>query len=71
MLELEDLDLSNSDNTPVPISKEITPRSYKVSVFSRRFLAWVLDEIGISSTYLPFPKYFVQYVWFLNQPSPL
>ena len=30
MLELEDLDLSNSDNNPVPISREITPRSYKV-----------------------------------------
>ena len=30
MLELETLDLSNSDNAPVPISKEITPRSYKV-----------------------------------------
>ena len=30
MLELETLDLSNSDNAPLPISKEITPRSYKV-----------------------------------------
>ena len=31
MLELDSIDLSNSDNTPVPIYKEITPRSYKVS----------------------------------------
>ena len=30
MLELDSIDLSNSDNTPVPIYKEITPRSYKV-----------------------------------------
>ena len=30
MLELEALDLSNSDNNPLPISREITPRSYKV-----------------------------------------
>lgn len=30
MLELESLDLSNSDNNPLPIAREITPRSYKV-----------------------------------------
>merc|ERR1712218_696555 len=30
MLELDSIDLSNSDNTPVPIYKEITPRSYKL-----------------------------------------
>ena len=31
MLDLEALDLSNSDNNPLPISREITPRSYKVT----------------------------------------
>ena len=30
MVELEELDLSNSDNSPMPLSREITPRSYKV-----------------------------------------
>ena len=31
MLDLEALDLSTSDSNPLPISREITPRSYKVS----------------------------------------
>ena len=31
MLELESIDLSASDTCPVPIAREITPRSYKVS----------------------------------------
>ena len=30
MLDLEALDLSTSDSNPLPISREITPRSYKV-----------------------------------------
>ena len=34
MLDLEALDLSNSDNNPLPISREITPRSYKVKLIS-------------------------------------
>lgn len=46
MLELEDLDLSNSDNTPVPISKEITPRSYKLKSQGR-------GEILVSLCYQP------------------
>ena len=31
MLDLEALDLSTSDSNPLPISREITPRSYKVN----------------------------------------
>ena len=30
MLELESIDLSGSDTCPVPIAREITPRSFKV-----------------------------------------
>ena len=30
MLELEHVDLKESEHNPVPISKEITPRSFKV-----------------------------------------
>ena len=30
MLELEPIDLKESEQNPVPISKEITPRSFKV-----------------------------------------
>ena len=30
MLELEHIDLKESEQNPVPISKEITPRSFKV-----------------------------------------
>ena len=30
MLELEHVDLKESEQNPVPISKEITPRSFKV-----------------------------------------
>jgi len=46
MLELETLDLSNSDNAPVPISKEITPRSYKLKSQGR-------GEILVSLCYQP------------------
>lgn len=46
MLELETLDLSNSDNTPVPINKEITPRSYKLKSQGR-------GEILVSLCYQP------------------
>ena len=31
MLELEHVDLKESEQNPVPISKEITPRSFKVN----------------------------------------
>ena len=34
MLDLEALDLSTSDSNPLPISREITPRSYKVNFIS-------------------------------------
>ena len=30
MVELDKIDMSTSDQCPVPIAKEITPRSYKV-----------------------------------------
>ena len=43
MLELDSIDLSNSDNTPVPIYKEITPRSYKVS--------YTTDDQALSLTF--------------------
>jgi len=46
MLELEALDLSNSDNNPLPISREITPRSYKLKSQGR-------GEILVSLCYQP------------------
>merc|ERR1712223_1275215 len=46
MLELDSIDLSNSDNTPVPIYKEITPRSYKLKSQGR-------GEILVSLCYQP------------------
>jgi len=46
MLDLEALDLSNSDNNPVPISREITPRSYKLKSQGR-------GEILVSLCYQP------------------
>lgn len=46
MLELETLDLSNSDNNPLPISREITPRSYKLKSQGR-------GEILVSLCYQP------------------
>jgi len=46
MLDLEALDLSNSDNNPLPISREITPRSYKLKSQGR-------GEILVSLCYQP------------------
>jgi len=46
MLELETLDLGNSDNNPLPISREITPRSYKLKSQGR-------GEILVSLCYQP------------------
>jgi len=46
MLELESLDLSKSDENPLPISREITPRSYKLKSQGR-------GEILVSLCYQP------------------
>jgi len=46
MLDLEALDLSNSDSSPLPISREITPRSYKLKSQGR-------GEILVSLCYQP------------------
>merc|ERR1712117_952590 len=46
MLDLEALDLSTSDNNPVPIAREITPRSYKLKSQGR-------GEILVSLCYQP------------------
>merc|ERR1712241_572527 len=46
MLDLEALDLSNSDNNPLPISREITPRSYKLKSQGR-------GELLVSVCYQP------------------
>jgi len=46
MLDLDALDLSNSDNNPLPISREITPRSYKLKSQGR-------GEILVSLCYQP------------------
>lgn len=46
MLELEEVDLSNSDHCPLPISREITPRSYKLKSQGR-------GEILVSLCYQP------------------
>lgn len=46
MLDLEALDLSTSDSNPLPISREITPRSYKLKSQGR-------GEILVSLCYQP------------------
>jgi hypothetical protein len=37
MVEMDKIDMSASDHVPVPIVKEITPRSFKVILSSNRF----------------------------------
>merc|ERR1712115_632738 len=46
MLELEHVDLKESEHNPVPISKEITPRSFKLKSQGR-------GEILVSLCYQP------------------
>merc|ERR1711936_566725 len=46
MLELEHVDLKESEQNPVPISKEITPRSFKLKTQGR-------GEILVSLCYQP------------------
>merc|ERR1719460_1361418 len=46
MLELEHIDLSTSDSNPLPISREITPRSYNLKSQGR-------GEILVSLCYQP------------------
>ena len=52
MLDLEALDLSTSDSNPLPISREITPRSYKVN-----FIANLSNQ---SKFLTPFSSFFLQ-----------
>jgi hypothetical protein len=37
MVEMDKIDMSASDHVPVPIVKQITPRSFKVICSSSRF----------------------------------